>query len=255
LEEAAWRLAIGEQATEDLPQIAADALAKGIDSPSLRELAGLPSSEVRDAADLFRSALSELGSVFPDTQDALWKLVRRTAQRIVDGEVLPYEGALWMWREAWPRVDPEGDLRIFVGLASEIQDHPEVRAEIEPGIVRAARELLARPAPRQWIKLQAARGTSPVTVSRTTTNEVVAIRALDISETLAEDIEQWAREYEATFDPDDGRSGFASQSEAEAFVQRGRQLVDRLQTELGEAWHVEYRQEPTRPPGLRLRHA
>jgi hypothetical protein len=46
-----------------------------------------------------------------------------------------------------------------------LDDHPEDAEQIEADMVAAARELLARPAPRRWIKLMAVRGRSPLTQS------------------------------------------------------------------------------------------
>jgi hypothetical protein len=82
VELAALRLAIGEQASEQLPGIATDALVRGLDSPALREAAGTSPREVRDATDLFKAALAELEIDLPDEQEALWRLVRYTAMQI-----------------------------------------------------------------------------------------------------------------------------------------------------------------------------
>lgn len=52
LAETAWRYRAGEGQPEDLPMIAAEAIAAGMDTPALCELAGLPrnadASEIRD---------------------------------------------------------------------------------------------------------------------------------------------------------------------------------------------------------------
>jgi hypothetical protein len=47
--------------------------------------------------------------------------------------------------------------------------------------------------------------------------------------------------------------GFASITEAERFVNDGRDLAERLQTNLGEDWHVEYYPEPIRTLGVWVR--
>ncbi len=49
-----------------------------------------------------------------------------------------------------------------------------------------------------------------------------------------------------------GFRGFESVADAARFVNEGRDLVVRLQDELGESWRVEYHPEPTKSPGLRL---
>ena len=61
LRDVAVRLAMDEPFGDDLPMAAAHALARGIDSPSLRELAGLSRGQSREAVDLFRQAMDELG--------------------------------------------------------------------------------------------------------------------------------------------------------------------------------------------------
>src|SRR4029078_1676242 len=93
LELAALRLAVDEQPPEDLPVVAADALARGFDSPALREAAGISRRDIRDARDRFEDALAELGIAIPGRVDAVWQLVRRVAREIVDGDVSPYDGA------------------------------------------------------------------------------------------------------------------------------------------------------------------
>jgi hypothetical protein len=230
-----------------LVDLACAALERGVDSPSLLELAGLPHGLVREAADLFRAALSELGIEPPDEDEALWHLVRWTARQIVAGAVSPIEGASWIWRKASYQVQEAGDLRVFVGLASEWDDHPEDRTRIEEQIVQEASELLGRPAPRQWIQLRAKHGRSLLTVQRRYGPAPMDAATLPLSESLCHGLARWAADYDSTAD------GFDSSSDAVAFVQRGRTLVARLQDELGDGWHVEYWPEPTQPPGLRLR--
>lgn len=83
---------------------------------------------------------------------------------MVAGRTSPARGATELWL-AYLRTRDNGDLRVFAGLASTLDDHPEDAEQIEADMVAAARELLARPAPRRWIKLRAARGRSPLTQS------------------------------------------------------------------------------------------
>jgi hypothetical protein len=89
LEHAALRVAIGEQPSEDLPGVATEALLSGVDSVSLRLLAGTSSRDVRGASDLFDAALDQLGIAYPSEQEAHWRLVRAEAELIVAGEVGP----------------------------------------------------------------------------------------------------------------------------------------------------------------------
>lgn len=251
LEVAYCRFVIGELPSEALPDVATQALVRGIDSPALRELAGTSPGEVRQAADLFRAAVEELGEPLPDRDAALWWLVRRAARQVVSGDLAPYEGALWIWRNAAHEVEEEGDLRIFIGLSSEREDHPDASEQIDAEIVRAAAELLDRPAPRRWLRLQARRGERPATHSTSRGLEAVDLSALGVTAELVEAVAGWAAEYADTHNPD--APGFESQAAAESFVARGRNLASDLQRELGDSWHVEFYPEPIRSPGLRLR--
>lgn len=251
MEVAALRWAIGTQPAEQLPDLATDALVRGLDSPALRELAGMARDDFWRIKSLFEVTTEELGIVIPDEQTALWLLAKNTAAEIVAGTVSPSRGADWIWWEIHHRIAREGDLRVFGGLASEWDEYAEHRAEIEGFIVDAARELIDQAEPRRWLMVQAQHGRSPVADSGS--REELRPTDLPISEDLAHSLADWATDYDATFatEPD----GFQSEEEAVTFVERGRDLVGRLQDELGEHWHVEYMPEPIKPPGLRLRRA
>jgi len=152
LELAALRLAVGEQPSEDLPALAAEALALGFDSPSLREAAGISRHDVREARDRFEDALAELGIEIPDRVDATWLLVRRVAQEIVDGEVSPYKGARAIGEyHNHIETDPRGaGVRIFEGLAWEWEGSPSYRFSYEARIRELAAHLLRRNELPSW---------------------------------------------------------------------------------------------------------
>lgn len=83
LREAAWRYQADEIYPEDLPMIAAEALAAGLDTPVLCELAGLPrNADARDIHEAFEEALAESGMELPDPV-----LARRHALQPAGGEV------------------------------------------------------------------------------------------------------------------------------------------------------------------------
>ena len=252
MEVAAWQLAARSLPSEDLPEIATDALVRGLDSPALRILAGQPRGDVRESADLFRAALDELGIDLPDADSAQWHLVRRTARDIVAGRVTPADGASELFL-AYFKVRDSGDLRIFVGLASVLDDLPQDAARIGDQIVAAAQELLARPAPRRWIKLMAVSGRSPLTQTAGTDHAEVDPQTLQLSGGLSSDLARWDGHHAAALSGWPGSGGFDSEQDAERFVAEGEQLASRLQEELGPGCHVEYMPEPTRPPGLKLR--
>jgi hypothetical protein len=135
-------LVADEQPTEQLPAMATEALSNGIDSPSLRELAGTSSSEVRDARDLFVQASQELGIETPSNVDARRQLARHWASQILDGSLSPRDGAGRIWWKAANPLNKPDDLIVFVGLASEWDDYPNHRAELDGAIVEAARTLV-----------------------------------------------------------------------------------------------------------------
>jgi hypothetical protein len=81
---------------------------------------------------------------------AKYASARATAAKIVSGTMTPYKGAAAIWAALAeePGEYPE-ELRIFVGLASEWQDHPEHRSSLDDDILDEARKLLARDRPTE----------------------------------------------------------------------------------------------------------
>ncbi|MEW1721418.1 hypothetical protein [Streptomyces sp. NPDC093109] len=80
--------------------IAAEALAAGLDTPTLCELAGWPRhADVRDIRDAFEQALAESGIVLPDRTLARRHALRRMAARLVGGEMAPADLATDDWWE------------------------------------------------------------------------------------------------------------------------------------------------------------
>jgi len=144
LEHVAALLVTERQPTEALPDVAAGALARGIDSPSLRLLAGTSQSDVREARDLFWEALRELGGDVPSPEDARWSLVLGWARDIDAGRLRPIDGARRIWSDGWEELGRPDELTQFVGLASEWEDHEAHRDEYDRDIRRAARRLIER---------------------------------------------------------------------------------------------------------------
>jgi hypothetical protein len=253
LQVAALLWAVGDQPSDELPDLATEALVRGLDSPALRELAGASRDDFWRIKGLFEAMVDELEFDLPDEQTALWRLAQHVASEIVAGVIAPETGAHRIWRKVSHRVAREGDLRVFIGLASEWDDHPRHRAEIDASIIEAARRLLDQTDPRVWLRVQAARACSPISDSGTRSE--IHPGDLPISGDLAGAFTLWAEEYDATFTDRGGAGsdGFASGAAAVTFVERGRDLVGRLQAELGESHHVEYMPEPIKPPGVRLR--
>lgn len=93
---------------------AAQALAAGVDSPALCELAGLPRrADPRDVRDTFEQALAELGIVLPDDHLAQRYALRRLATRFTAGKAALAE----MASDDWGAIDVEtAEEQAFVAL-------------------------------------------------------------------------------------------------------------------------------------------
>lgn len=130
-----------EVAPEALPMIAAEALTRGVDSPSLRELAGLSSSDdIREIRDLYIVAMSELGIEMPAEDAVRWEQVRIWAHRIIDGSVSPYEGASQISAQGAELESPAKLSEIYY-LTVLWEDNPERRQALEASMVEVAHGL------------------------------------------------------------------------------------------------------------------
>ncbi|MCR6488710.1 hypothetical protein M8542_38365 [Amycolatopsis sp. OK19-0408] len=86
LRDVVWRHAAGMVYPEDLPMVAAEALARGVDSPALRELAGLgKGSATTEIENLYRDALAELGITAPGRREAVRWWLGELAEELVQG--------------------------------------------------------------------------------------------------------------------------------------------------------------------------
>lgn len=145
LDLAASKAVLGLLPSDDLSQVAVEALEHGCDSPSLRILSGLHAGEPEEARTLFKQALSELNVSVPNKRDAVRRLAQEIATEILGGMVTAYVGAKQIWDLTLRVPDVEfPELDAFVYAASEWEDRPEDRPSFEDGIVAAARELVSR---------------------------------------------------------------------------------------------------------------
>ena len=123
--------------------IAADALARGLDSPTLRELAGLSkTADVREIADIFAGALEELGIEIPDEDAVRWERVRSWAGRMTQGVVSAYEGASRITDEYYRLGEPEHLQEMYILTVSWGADSPDRRDALEAFMLKAAGDLL-----------------------------------------------------------------------------------------------------------------
>jgi hypothetical protein len=94
LQHSAWQYVAKVLPPEELPMLAAHALVDGRDSPSLRELAGLPRrSDECEIRELYVQALHELGIPLPDEETAGRYLLVSLAFGLVKGELSPKDAA------------------------------------------------------------------------------------------------------------------------------------------------------------------
>lgn len=135
-----------ELAPEDVPALAVEAMARGCDSPSLRMLAGFTGRPtMADVYELVESCFREFDIALPMGADTSTWLVNRWLSSMLDGSAPPYEAANaiallsgeWWDEPAWEK------LRDFIGLASEWEDHPSARAELERRILKCASQLVS----------------------------------------------------------------------------------------------------------------
>ncbi|SDS94338.1 hypothetical protein SAMN04489743_1272 [Pseudarthrobacter equi] len=133
---------IGHVPSKQYPDIAADLLVHGYDSPALRELAGHPRSDPLGARDLWLQARQELGRPFEDDSVARRVLVRNWLHEIVDGTLAPRTGAGLTFREGWLALGQPTELDHLVVLMDDWDDMPRNREDICGQIVAAARTAL-----------------------------------------------------------------------------------------------------------------
>ena len=146
LEEAEVLWLIGTLTAQELTEFACVALDRGIDSRSLRLLAGLSASEYSEAAGLFNDALDELGRTKLSKETALRFYVRLISEQIVSGEISPEKGARYIWT-ASVRANIQGfhEADPFIYAASEIESRPEDYEFFSTEIIKEARRWGALP--------------------------------------------------------------------------------------------------------------
>ncbi len=137
--QAEWLL--GRLAPDALPQLAAGMLAQGRDGPGLRVLAGMSRPDREEARNVVEATFADLGLQPMTRGEAAWTVVKALAQKIIDGEISPYEGA----REIGTIADQHRELtslKVFSGLASEWEDDLPHRTRYEEFILEEASDLL-----------------------------------------------------------------------------------------------------------------
>jgi hypothetical protein len=136
--EAFWTL--GLIPVDDLPNLAADAIAQGFESKALIQLAGVAPVEAQEASSLFQKALWQLGLGTMLKTDALKHYAKEVSNRILNSEVTPLEGAKDIWRVALTtRITGFHDLDPFIYAASELEERPAEKDLFEKAIMEEAK--------------------------------------------------------------------------------------------------------------------
>jgi hypothetical protein len=129
--------------TDAIASAATNALMEGVDSPSLRRLAGMTGGDNDEARAVLSAALRELQIESPTPREAAMLVAIEIALRITKGTISPYDGAreIWHIRGGLPEEDLR-ELDPFVYAASEWEERPKDRDRFAAGIVAAAHDLV-----------------------------------------------------------------------------------------------------------------
>jgi hypothetical protein len=133
---------VGLLPVEAFPDVAADLLVRGCDSPALREVAGHPRNDPRGTRDLWAIVREELGIPDEDDAEARWILVRDWTSRIVDGSLDPVEGARAILGCGWFELGQPEELTGFLALMDDWDEMPSRRTETKTRLIAMAREVL-----------------------------------------------------------------------------------------------------------------
>lgn len=142
------RRELGQQTGGDVVAWAADALAEGIDTPSLRILAGLESPPNEFEVDRYlKAAADELGVRIPDRAGLVRLLAATLAGEIAAGRRSPEDGAKELY-QLFRQAELHDELGVWTGLDDAVSlakqgIHGDIQ-EVEKDIVRHARALAER---------------------------------------------------------------------------------------------------------------
>lgn len=90
--EVAALYALGYMPSESMPKLATRWLVEGLDTPSMRLLAGETNPIMSDVAPLFEAVLQELAIDLPNKREAALTLLEAYLRQMVSGALDPYEG-------------------------------------------------------------------------------------------------------------------------------------------------------------------
>lgn len=125
---------------EELPDIAANALANGFDSESILKLAICSKGEIEEIERLFKQVLKENGGGTMSKVDALRHYAKQISASILTKEMSPLKGAIFIWNATLNAQIPNfHELDCFIYAASEIEDRPSDKEFFESAIIEEAK--------------------------------------------------------------------------------------------------------------------
>jgi hypothetical protein len=127
----------------ELPEFATE-LVLGYDSPSLRELAGLPTGDRADSADMWNVVRDELSVRHEDDEEAARFLLKYWAQEIVGGRIDVLAGSRLMYRAGWFPLGQPAELNELVYLLDVWDEMPQRREQTTAELLVFVRKLLGR---------------------------------------------------------------------------------------------------------------
>ncbi|MBT8162957.1 MULTISPECIES: hypothetical protein [Arthrobacter] len=125
----------------ELPDFATDLLVLGYDSPSLRELAGLPQGDRADAADLWKGVRGELGIPTESEEEAAVYLLGYWARETTRGRIDVVAGSKLMYEAAWFPLGQPKELNELVYLLDIWDEMPHRREQTAAKLLAFARTL------------------------------------------------------------------------------------------------------------------
>lgn len=137
---------------QEIVDAAVDALVGGVDSPTLRELAGVPGNESRFVlVELVAQTSTELGIEFsPDPSGSV--ACRHMARRTIAGRLDPRELTSWVTRYIGPETEEFAQPFVHLGWLYDEDLLNFTTEDIDRAVISEAEALLAGE-PSQWLEL------------------------------------------------------------------------------------------------------
>jgi hypothetical protein len=126
----------------ELPDFATELLVLGYDSPSLREVAGLPTGDRADAADLWSAVREELGIEREEPEEAAGFLLRYWGEETAKGRIDVLAGSRLMYRVGWFPLGQPSELNELLYLLILWDEMPEQREQTAAELLQFAQHLV-----------------------------------------------------------------------------------------------------------------